>query len=99
MLVLWGLIFSAVTPVRQAYVNGLIESKHRATVLSFHSLLGSGGAAVTQPVLGKGADVWGYPASYVWTPAIQALAVPCLWLARREHATSEPLGGAEQDAR
>ena len=58
LLSLWGLMFAALTPVRQAYLNALIESKHRATVLSFDSLFGSSGAAVIQPVLGKAADVW-----------------------------------------
>jgi 5-(carboxyamino)imidazole ribonucleotide synthase len=56
--------------VRQAYLNGLIQSSERATVLSFDSLLGSAGAAGAQPVLGKVADVWGYPASYVCTAGI-----------------------------
>ena len=62
-LSLWALMFAAVTPVRQSYLNALIESKQRATVLSFDSLLGSGGAVVIQPLLGKTADVWGYPTS------------------------------------
>ena len=44
LLSLWALIFAAVTPVRQSYLNALIESKQRATVLSFDSLLGSSGA-------------------------------------------------------
>jgi MFS family permease len=91
LLVLWGLIFAALTPVRQAYLNDLIESKQRATVLSFDSLLGSGGAVVAQPILGKVADVWSYPASYVGSAAFQALAIPFIWLARRQRAASEPL--------
>ena len=52
LLSLWALMFAAVTPVRQLYLNALIESKQRATVLSFDSLLGSSGAAVVQPLLG-----------------------------------------------
>ena len=44
LLVLWGLMFAALMPVRQAYLNGLIASEDRATVLSFDSLLGSSGA-------------------------------------------------------
>jgi MFS family permease len=91
LLVLWGLVFAAVTPVRQAYLNGLIESRARATVLSFDSLLGSSGAVVAQPALGKVADVWGYPASYVCCAGIQALSLPFLWLARRERSASDAL--------
>ena len=68
LLSLWALMFAAVTPVRQAYLNTLIESKQRATVLSFDSLLGLSGAAVTQPLLGKTADVWCYPTSYLAMP-------------------------------
>jgi MFS family permease len=91
LLVLWGLMFSAITPVRQAYLNGLIESGERATVLSFDSLLGSTGAVGIQPVLGNVADVWSYPASYVCSGAIQALAIPFIWLARREGADSDAI--------
>ena len=89
LFVLWGLVFAAVTPVRQAYLNALIESRERATVLSFDSLLASSGAVATQPLLGRAADVWGYPLSYVCSAAIQVLAVPCLWLARREAADAD----------
>jgi MFS family permease len=89
LLVLWGLVFAMVTPVRQAYVNELIPSQHRATVLSFDSLMGSSGGVVVQPVLGRAADVWGYPMSYTCSAAIQAIAIPFVWLARRERARSD----------
>jgi MFS family permease len=91
LLAAWGLVFATVTPVRQAFVNGLIPSEQRATVLSFESLMGSSGGVVIQPILGKAADVWGYPASYACSAAIQALAVPFMWLARRERAESDPI--------
>jgi len=89
LLVLWALMFAALTPVRQAFLNGLIASRHRATVLSFDSLLGSTGAVGIQPALGKVADVWSYPASFVCSAAIQALAIPFIWMARRERAESD----------
>jgi MFS family permease len=89
LLVLWGLMFAALAPVRQAYLNGLIPSTQRATVLSFDSLLGSTGAVGIQPILGRVADVWSYPASYVCSAAIQALAIPFVWLARRERARTD----------
>jgi MFS family permease len=91
LLVIWGLIFATVMPVRQAYVNGLIPSEQRATVLSFDSLMGSSGGVVFQPILGRAADVWGYPLSYVCSAAIQALAIPAMLLARRERAESDPI--------
>jgi hypothetical protein len=37
-----------------------------------------------QPLLGRTADAWGYPLSYLCAAGIQALSVPFLWLARRE---------------
>ncbi|HYP66833.1 MAG TPA: MFS transporter [Thiobacillaceae bacterium] len=91
LLVLWGLMFAALSPVRQAYLNGLIPSSERATVLSFDSLLGSAGAIGIQPLLGRAADLWGYPASYGGGAVIQALALPFLWLARREKAASDAI--------
>jgi MFS family permease len=91
LLVLWGLLFSAVTPVRQAYVNALIPSEQRATVLSFDSLMGSSGGVAIQPVLGRVADGWGYPASYLCSATVQALAIPFLLAARRQRAVSDPL--------
>jgi MFS family permease len=95
LLVLWGLVFAAITPVRQAFLNGLIASKHRATVLSFDSLLGSSGGVAIQPVLGKVADVWSYPASFVASAAIQAFAIPFIWLAHRERASGDALNSEE----
>jgi MFS family permease len=91
LLVLWGLLFAAIMPVRQAYVNGLIPSEQRATVLSLDSMFGSSGGVAIQPILGRAADVWGYPASYACSALIQALAIPFVWLARREKAESDAI--------
>jgi hypothetical protein len=44
-----------------------------------------------QPVLGRVADAWGYPSSYLCSAAFQALAVPFLFVARRQRAESDPL--------
>jgi MFS family permease len=89
LLTLWGLIFSATMPIRQAYVNGLIPSEQRATVLSFDNLLGSSGGVVAQPALGRVADVWSYPTSYIVGAAVQLFAAPFFVLARREKAPSD----------
>jgi MFS family permease len=91
LLMLWGLMFAVVTPVRQAYLNALIPSEQRATVLSFDSLFGSTGGVIVQPILGKAADVWGYPVSYVFSGALQGLAIPFTWLARREKAAPDEI--------
>jgi hypothetical protein len=45
---------------------------------------------VVQPALGRTADIWGYPSSYVASAAIQLLALPFIVRARRERASSDP---------
>ena len=91
LLVLWGLAAAATFPIRQAYVNGLIPSEQRATVLSFDNLLGSSGGVVIQPALGKVADVSSYSTSYLVAAAVQLLAAPFMVLARRERASADPI--------
>jgi len=92
LLGIWAVAFAAITPIRQAYLNGLIPSEQRATMLSFDSLMGSAGAAVTQPLFGRAADAWSYSATYLVTAAVQLGALPFLLLARREQ---EPADTAE----
>jgi MFS family permease len=89
LVTLWGLISAMVRPVRQAYLNSLISSKSRATVLSFDSLMGSSGGVVSQPALGRVADVYGYAPSYLVSAAIQSLAVPFLIKARAANTPSD----------
>lgn len=89
LIILWGLVFAAVTPIRQAYLNGLIPSKQRATVLSFDSLMGSSGGIVIQPALGRAADVWSYGTSFVISGIIGLVSLPFLLLARREKAPAD----------
>lgn len=89
LVVLWGLIGASIIPVRQAYLNELIPSKQRATILSFDALLGSSGGIVSQPVLGKVADVWGYGVSYGFAGALQLIALPFLFLANRRHEVAD----------
>ena len=89
LIVVWGLLFAASMPIRQAYLNGLIPSQQRATILSFDSMLGSSGGVVLQPVLGRSADVWGYPGSYLLGGAFTALALPFVWLSRRQDTPAD----------
>ena len=76
LVAVWGLSFAAVMPVRQAYLNGMIPSKQRATVLSFDSLMGNSGGIVFQPALGKAADIYSYGTSLVIGGLLQLLALP-----------------------
>ncbi|AMB42498.1 MULTISPECIES: MFS transporter [Paenarthrobacter] len=97
LLALWAVMGSAALPVRQAYVNDMIPSKQRATVLSFDSLMGSSGGVVVQPLLGRSADLYGYPASLAIAGVIELLAVPFLLASRKQapaadRATTSPPG-------
>jgi MFS family permease len=89
LIVVWGLLFAATMPIRQAYMNGLIPSRQRATILSFDSLVASSGGVWVQPVLGRAADVWGYAPSYLMGAGISALALPFLGLSRRQNEPAD----------
>ncbi len=89
LLIAWAVVSAAVVPIRQAYLNGLISSRQRATVLSFDSLMASSGSVFTQPVLGRVADVSGYSAAYLGCALVQIAALPFAILAKRQNATSD----------
>ncbi|GAP58686.1 uncharacterized MFS-type transporter YxaM [Arthrobacter sp. Hiyo1] len=89
LLTFWAMVDSAATPVRQAYVNDMIPSKQRATVLSFDSLMGSSGGVVVQPLLGRAADVYGYSASLAISGVIELIAVPFLLASRRQGSLAD----------
>jgi MFS family permease len=98
LVVVWGLLAAAGQPVRQTYLNGMIPSQQRATILSFDSLMASTGGVVAQPALGRAADLWGYPASYLVSAGISALALPFVWLSRRERAPADTSTGENAPA-
>jgi MFS family permease len=89
LITLWGLVGFAGGPIRQAYLNGMIPSQERATILSFDSLINSTGGIVAQPLLGKSADVWGYQVSYLLSAAGSALALPFIARARRLNSPAD----------
>jgi len=91
LLAAWAMVFAIESPVRQAFINGVIPSQQRATVLSFDSMIGSAGGVVAQPALGKVADIYGYGPSYLVAGVVSGLSLPFIWLARREHAPSDPM--------
>ena len=70
-------------PVQQAYINEVIPSQQRATVLSFSSLMSSAGGVVSQPALGRVADVYSLGLAYVVAGAAYIVQLPFLWALRR----------------
>ncbi|MFB7891717.1 MFS transporter [Microbacterium sp. NPDC056044] len=89
LVALWGIASAIDDPVHRAYLNDMIPSKQRATVLSFDSLMGSAGGVVVQPVLGRVADVGGYGASLVWSGVFSAVAVPFVLLSRAQKPAAD----------
>jgi MFS family permease len=95
LIVVWGLLFAATMPIRQAYLNGMIPSQQRATILSFDSLMASSGGVWAQPALGRAADAWGYAPSYLLGAGISVLALPFLALSRRQNAPADTIAVVE----
>jgi MFS family permease len=96
LLVVWAMAYSASIPVRQAYLNALIPSEQRATVLSFDSMVNSCGGVAFQPVLGRVADTLGYAISYVVSAGIACISLPFLLLARREDVRQDRIPEKER---
>jgi len=94
LIAVWGFVFAIAGPVRQAYLNDMIPTKARATVLSFDSLFGSIGGVVVQPALGRAADLSGYGASLVIGGIVELVGIPFLFASRRERDPAD--GRAER---
>lgn len=89
LIFIWGLIFAAISPIRQTLLNNLIPSSQRATVLSFDSLIGSSGGIFIQPILGRSADLWSYSTSYLFSSIFQLAALPFMYLAKKQNSKSD----------
>ncbi len=72
-------------PVRQGYLHQLIPSEQRATVISFESLIGSGGSMVGQNGLAWVAGRQSLAAGYVAGGLFTLLGWPVILLLRREN--------------
>jgi len=94
MLIVWGFAFAVADPVRQAYLNDMIPSEQRATVLSFDSLFGSLGGVVIQPGLGRVADIGGYGPSLLIGGIVELIGIPFLLASRRQRNPAD----SESDA-
>ncbi len=92
LVALWGIASALDDPVHRAYLNDMIPSKQRATVLSFDSLMGSAGGVIFQPALGRAADVGGYGTSMIWSGVISAVAVPFALLSRAQRPPADTAG-------
>ena len=67
-------------------------------MLSFESLMGNVGGIGIQPALGRVADLSGYGISMAVGGVISAVAVPFLWLSRRQNSPADARAGDEEAA-
>jgi MFS family permease len=71
------------TPVKQAYLHQVTPSSHRATVISFDSMLASGGSMVGQSGLGYISQRFDLNTGYVTGGLATIFAVPVIGLLRK----------------
>jgi MFS family permease len=88
---------AAALPIRQTYINGLIPSEARASILSFDSMMASLGGVGMQPALGQVADVYGYGPSYLVGAGLSAFSLPFLLLSRKENAPADTVVDVTED--
>lgn len=81
-------------PVRQAYMHQSIPSEQRASVISFDSLVSSGGSMVGQIGLGRLAQTQSIAAGYIVGGFTTILALPVLLLLRRLNEPADLIIGA-----
>jgi len=77
------MMFGMMQPVKQSYLHSCIPSDKRATVVSFDSLVGSGGSVMGQMGLGWLSQNVSIASGYVVVGGFTLLAIPVLGLLRR----------------
>ncbi len=83
LLTVVSMLSAMSSPLQQAFINEVIPSGQRATILSFSSLMGSAGGVVSQPALGRVADVWSLGIGYIVAGALYAIRLPFVLAVRR----------------
>ncbi len=81
------------TPVKQAYLHQLVPSEQRATVISFDSLVASGGSVLGQTALGRLSQTHSIAAGYVVGGLTTVLIWPVLVLLRRRNDAADVIVG------
>jgi MFS family permease len=80
-------------PVQQAYLHQLIPSEKRATIVSFNSMMGSGGSVIGQAGLGNLSQNRSIATGYVAGGMATLFALPVLLLLRRLNHTADIIVG------
>lgn len=80
-------------PVRQAYLHQKIPSEQRASVISFDSLVSSGGSSLGQFGLGNVAQMQSLSLGYVYGGLVTVLALPLVLILRRMREPADLIVG------
>lgn len=75
--------YGVIMPVKQAYMHQVIPSEQRATVISFDSLMASGGSMVGQSGLGYLSQIQSLSTGYVTGGITTLIALPIIFGLRR----------------
>jgi MFS family permease len=84
LLFLGGVAMGVQMPVSQAFIHQVVPSEQRATVVSFGSMISGVGGVVGQTTLGEFSDRRGFSAGYIVGGAATLLAIPLVWVVRRQ---------------
>jgi len=92
-LMVIAMAMGVISPVRQAFVHGMTDSEHRATVVSFDAMVSSIGGAGGQIGLGRVSDRSSLSSGYVVGGLFTVLALPILWALRSKAEPSDVIVG------
>lgn len=84
------------TPVKQAYLHSVVPSEHRATVVSFDSLLGNGGGIAWQTGLGALSRRASIATGYVVGGITTVVAIPIYAVLRGRRSSSDTIVGKQR---
>jgi MFS family permease len=84
-------------PVRQSFFHNVVPSEHRATVISFDSMISGVGGVAGQLGLGRSAEQRGIGETYVISGVLLMIAVPFLYGARRADSDGDRFEGSKPD--
>jgi MFS family permease len=88
-----------VGPVRSTSIHQLVSKEHRASVLSFDSMVSSGGSAVSQTALGFISRAHSIPLGFLVGGAASVVALPLVAILRGLRDPSDVIVGAARDKR
>jgi MFS family permease len=86
-----------VGPVRSTSIHLLVSKEHRASVLSFDSMVTSGGSALSQTGLGWISKVYSIPAGFLIGGAFSVVALPLIAILRRMESPSDFIVGKTRE--